>query len=466
MKKSILTSAAVAVLGGLTVLGLASCGENNPSKTGATGGAQTTTQKEAEGKVLNIRVWNEEFISRFKDYYPQVEREDVANEQYTLKDGTVVKFQMTSNQGGAYQTALDTSLKAQDSAKADDKVDMFLFEADYALKYVNSKYTLDVKDLGITDADTKEMYEYTKTIAKSSDGKLKGLSWQATPGLFAYRTDIADKVLGTHDPKEVQERVSDWTKFDSVAAAMKAEGYCMLSGYDDAYRVFSNNVSAPLVNKDKKIVIDDQLKAWIKQTKEYTDKDYNNKTSLWDKGWSAQQTIAGNTFGFFFSTWGINFTLAENAAVKNDKGENLVGKYRVCYGPASYYWGGTWMAAAAGTDNKTLVADIMKSLTCDAKIAKKITVDTLDYTNNKKAMEELAKDPEYGSELLGGQNHIALFTETAPKINMDNVSPYDQTINEKLQEAMKDYFTGSVTEEQAWENFYTKVQTVHKELKR
>ena len=38
--------------------------------------------------------------------------------------------------------------------------------------------------------------------------------------------------------------------------------------------------------------------------------------------------------------------------------------------------------------------------------------------------------------------------------------------NEKLQEAMKDYFTGSVTEEQAWENFYTKVQTVHKELKR
>ncbi len=454
MKKKVLKGAAVAALGGFVALSLASCGSSDSYKADVSDG----------GKVLNIRVWNEEFISRFKDYYPGA-KEVKANEEFTLTDGTTVKFQMTANKDNAYQNALDIALKNQSKAAADDKVDMFLFEADYALKYVNSNYSLDVKDLGMTDSDTADMYQYTKDIA-TVNNRLKGVSWQATPGLFAYRTDIAEAVLGTSDPVEVQKQLADWTKFDATAAKMKAKGYAMLSGYDDAYRVFSNNIKAPLVNSDKKIVIDENLKTWIKQTKDYTDKGYNNKTSLWDDNWNKQQTINGNTFGFFYSTWGINFTLAGNAEIKNDKGENLVGKYRVCEGPASYYWGGTWMAAANGTDNKSQVLDIMKKLTCDATIAEKITRDTLDYTNNKTAMNKIANDATYGSEFLGGQNHIKLFAAAAPKIDMKNISAYDQGINEKLQEAMKDYFAGTVTEEKAWENFYTKVTTVYPELKK
>ncbi|MBQ7641473.1 MAG: carbohydrate ABC transporter substrate-binding protein [Acholeplasmatales bacterium] len=454
MKKKVLKGAAVAALGGLVALSLASCGSSDSYKAEVSDG----------GKVLNIRVWNEEFISRFKDYYPGA-KEVKANEEFTLTDGTTVKFQMTANKDNAYQNALDIALKNQSKAAADDKVDMFLFEADYALKYVNSNYSLDVKDLGMTDSDTADMYQYTKDIA-TVNNRLKGVSWQATPGLFAYRTDIAEAVLGTSDPVEVQKQLADWTKFDETAAKMKAKGYAMLSGYDDAYRVFSNNIKSPLVNSDKKIVIDENLKTWIKQTKDYTDKGYNNKTTLWDDNWNKQQTINGNTFGFFYSTWGINFTLAGNAEIKNDKGENLVGKYRVCEGPASYYWGGTWMAAANGTDNKSQVLDIMKKLTCDATIAEKITRDTLDYTNNKTAMNKIANDATYGSEFLGGQNHIKLFAAAAPKIDMKNISAYDQGINEKLQEAMKDYFAGTVTEEKAWENFYTKVTTVYPELKK
>ena len=35
------------------------------------------------------------------------------------------------------------------SAAADDKVDMFLAEADYIIKYVNSDYTMDVSKIGV-----------------------------------------------------------------------------------------------------------------------------------------------------------------------------------------------------------------------------------------------------------------------------------------------------------------------------
>ena len=43
-----------------------------------------------------------------------------------------------------------------------------------------------------------------------------------------------------------------------------------LSGYDDSYRVFSNNVSAPWVDSNNKIVIDDNIMKWVDQTKKYT----------------------------------------------------------------------------------------------------------------------------------------------------------------------------------------------------
>ncbi|MCR5231778.1 MAG: ABC transporter substrate-binding protein [Acholeplasmatales bacterium] len=464
MKKRILRGAALVALGGLAVAGLASCGEE------ATGGyefptptnwvAPTTPTYSGNatdgGSVVNIRVWNDEFIGLFKKYYPNVV-EVKANEEYTV-DGLTVKFNMVSNQENAYQNALDAALDKQATAAADDKIDMFLMEADYALKYVNSNASLDVKDLGLTDDDTKDMYQYTKDVA-TSNGRLKGVSWQATPGLFAYRADIAKEVLGTDDPTEVQKKLSNWDKFDAVAADMKAKGYTMLSGFDDSYRTFSNNVSKPLVDaKTGTLNLDAQIDRWIKQTKEYTEKGYNKKTSLWDAAWQKEQSAEGKTFGFFYSTWGINFTLKGNA------GKELFGKYRVCEGPASYFWGGTWLAAANGTDNKSFVAKLMKTLTCDATVAETITRETEDYTNNKTAMNKLANDSTYGSEFLGGQNHVALFAAAAPKIKMDKITIWDQGFNENIQGAFKDYFNGNATYDEAKKAFYNKFVKVYPEF--
>ena len=486
MKKKVLKTVAFATVAGAAALGLAACNSapykdevievkekvfDAPTSWTAPTIPTYNAGVTDGGSVVNIRVWNDEFISRFKDFYPGVV-EVKENETYTIPNpsgsGTLtVKFNMTSNQNNAYQQALDTALAAQSSASADNKIDIFLLEADYALKYVNTNNTVDVADLGITDADTAQMYQYTKDVA-TSNGKLKALSWQATPGLFAYRTDIAEDVLGTSDPVEVQKKISDWDKFNAVAAQMKAKNYTMLSGYDDAYRAYSNNISKKLVDSSTgKITIDKEIVKWIKQTKDYTNKGYNKGTSLWDDTWKAEQSINGSTFGFFYSTWGINFTLAENGAVKNANGENLVGKYRVCEGPASYYWGGTWIACANGSDNKTAVADIMRKLTCDTIIAKSITEETLDYTNNKAAMNELAADPNFGPtncQFLGGQNHISLFAAAADKIVMDKTTPWDQGINENLQAAMIDVFNGKISLEQGYANFLTKIKTLYPEF--
>lgn len=415
-----------------------------------------------EGKVLNIYCWNEEFQSRFTDYFET---------PGLVPDGVEVKFIITPNQDNAYQNALDEALLNQESAAADDKIDIFLIEADYALKYVNTDYTLDVvNDIGLTETDLAEQYQYTRDIVTDSNGKQKGTTWQATPGLFAYRRSIAKDVLGTDDPVQVQEALANWDKFDAVATQAADKGYKMLSGYDDSFRTFTNNVAQPWVDEDNKIVIDPNVMRWVEQTKSYTDKGFNNKTTLWAPEWAADQGPSGKVFGFFYSTWGINFTLLGNSLAtpeseggKAEAGNGIYGDYAVCQGPQNYYWGGTWICASAGTDNKQLVRDIMYTLTCDAATMKQITVDTQDYTNNIAAMNELASS-DFKSDFLGGQNHIALFADAAPKIDMSNISPYDQAMTEQFRLAFKDYFDGKVTKEQALENFYTAVIEKHPEL--
>ncbi len=429
-----------------------------PAPAAATAAPAPTEQ--AEGKVLNIYCWNTEFQDRFNAYYASKVPSDVK-----------VNFVINPNKDNVYQNSLDEALLRQADAAADDKIDIFLVEADYALKYVNTDYTMDViNGVGLTKDDLAQQYKYTQDIVTDSKGVLKGSSWQATPGLFIYRRSIAKDVLGTDDPAQVQEALSSWDKFDAVAAKAKEKGYFMLSGYDDAFRTFSNNISQPWVDANNKIHLDDNMLRWVDQTKMYTEKGYNNKTTLWNPEWQADQGPKGKVFGFFYSTWGVNFTLLGNSLEKPvaeggkaEVGNGIYGDYAMCEGPQSYYWGGTWICAATGTDNITLVRDIMKTLTCDAKTMKQITIDTQDYTNNQAAMNELAAS-DIKFDFLGGQNHIAMFAKVAPKISMTSMSPYDQTMTEQLQKACKDYFDGKVTKDQAIENFYTAVIEKHPEL--
>ena len=437
--------------------------EDSKTEDSKTETSDKFTLKEGEGKTLNIAVWNEEFKNYFEKYL-----------QDKMPEGVKVNFKITENKDNAYQNKLDEDLPKNEAASADDKIDMFLFEADYALKYVNSEYTLDVKSLGLTDEDLSGMYQYTKDVCTTQDDAklLKGVSWQATPGLYAYRRSIAKDVLGTDDPAKVQEALADWTKFDEVAAKAADKGYKMLSGYDDAYRTFSNNVSAPWVNDNNEIIIDDNIMKWVDQTKTYTDKGYNNKTSLWSDAWAADQGPDGKVFGFFYSTWGINFTLAGNSlAVKEKDGGKLevgnggYGDWAVCYGPQAYFWGGSWLAAAKGTDNATLVGDIMRAFCCDKDFGVQFTKDTQDYYNNEAAMKELAAS-DFKSDFLGGQNHIALFVETAPKIDMSKISIYDQGLNETFQAKFKEYFDGTVDKDTALKNFYEAAIVKYPQLKK
>lgn len=301
MKKAIVLSLSLSII----ATALAGCGSKDVKRDDSTSApAQNTSNvgsKTGElnpdvvsdgGKTLRIYCWNTEFQERFDAYYADRVPSEVK-----------VEWVINPNEGNVYQTKLEEALQKQVNAKPEDRIDIFLIEADYALKYIGTDYALDViNDVGITADCLADQYQYSKDVV-IYDGKLKGVSWQACPQGFLYRRSMAKAVLGSDDPDTVQTHVKDWETFDKTAVTMKDNGYFMLSGYDDDYRVFANNASKPWVDENYKIQINDKINQWIAQTKDYADKGYNNRGSLWSAESTGQMAKDGKVFGYFGPVW-------------------------------------------------------------------------------------------------------------------------------------------------------------------
>ena len=432
------------------VLALCACGQSAPAATEAPATtaaaapaateAPATEATASEGKVFNIYAWNEEFKGFFEKYY-------------TVPEGVTVNWIITPSDGGAYQEKLDQALQAQSTASDDDKIDLFLAEADYIQKYTDSDYTQDVKPLGVTDFSNA--YAYTVQTASDANGTVKGVSFQCCPAALIYRRSIAKDVLGSDDPAEVQAALSDWSKFNDVAAQAKAKGYYMTASESATYRVFSNNVATPWVDENNNLQIDDAIKTWMTQAKEFSDKGYTQTCDIWSDECTAQMFKDGKTMCYFGPAWYYNFSMG-NA---QDAEKGCFGDWAICEGPQAHFWGGTWLLAPVGTDNPTMVADIMNTFINDEDVCTKLVKNEMQFSNNQKVNETCAADG--GNDFLGGQNDTAIFCELAKNIVFENHTIYDQIINEDLQKTWREYCDGDVTEDAAMANFYALVSEAY-----
>ena len=397
---------------------------------------EAPAEESSEGKVFNIYAWNEEFKGFFEKYYP-------------VPEGVTVNWIITPSDNGAYQEKLDQALLNQENAADDDKIDLFLAEADYIQKYTDSAFTQDVTQLGVTDFSNT--YAYTVQCASDASGVVKGVSFQCCPAALIYRRSIAQDVLGTDDPVEVQKALSDWDKFNDVAAQAKAKGYMMTASESATYRVFSNNADEPWVDADNNLQIPEAMKTWMAQAKEFTDKGYTQTCDIWSDECTAQMFKDGKTMCYFGPAWYYNFSMG-NA---QDAEKGCYGDWAICEGPQAHFWGGTWLLAPAGTDNPTMVADIMNTFINDEEVCTNLVKNEMQFSNNQKVNAACAA--EGGNEFLGGQNDTAMYVEMAKNIVFKNHTIYDQLINEDMQKCWREYCDGDVTEEQALANFYALV---------
>ena len=451
MKKALALLLALAM-----VLSMAACGSSEPAPEAPVADAPVADAPVAdapvaeepaaeEGKVFNIYAWNEEFKGFFEKYY-------------TVPEGVTVNWIINPSDGGVYQDKLDEALLNQANASADEKVDLFLAEADYILKYTNSEFTQDVTALGVTDFSNT--YEYTVQAASDAAGVVKGVSFQCCPAALIYRRSIAQDVLGTSEPAEVQELLSDWDKFNAVAADAKAKGYYMTASDAATYRVFSNNVTSPWVDDAGNLQIDSAVQTWMAQAKDFSDNGYTINTGIWDDACTAQMFGEGKTMCYFGPAWYFNFSMG-NA---QDAEKGCYGDWAITMGPQAHFWGGTWLLAASGSDNPTMLADIMNTFINDEEVCSNLVANEAQFSNNQAVNAKFAEDPEYGNAFLGGQNDVAVFVELAKHIKFENQTIYDQLLNEGLQQYWREYCQGNCTEEEAMANFYKYINEKYPEV--
>lgn len=431
MKKRVL---ALLLTAAMAVCMLAGCGSKKLEKDTFSDG----------GKVLNIYAWNEEFKGFFDKYYASKIPSDVK-----------VNWIINPSDDGVYQQKLDEALANQAGAKADDRVDLFLAEADYILKYVDSDASLDIKKIGVTDFSNT--YAYTVQACTDNAGVVKGVSFQCCPSGLIYRRSIAKDILGTDDPAKVQEAVATWEKFDEFAAKAKAKGYYMTGSFAETFRAFSNNCSSAWVDANNKLNIDPMITKWLDQAESYVQKGYTLTAGVWDDAKTDHFYKDGKVFCAFGPAWYFNFSMTK--ALDEEKGTQ--GDWAICQGPAAHFWGGTWIIAANGTDNSSIVADIMNAFINDEETCTNLVVNDGQYPNNKKVVAKFAADPTCTSAFLGGQNFIEVFSKMSDSIVWKNHTIYDQLLTEGLQNKMQEYYKGAVTKEQAWENYYTYVEETY-----
>lgn len=308
-------------------------------------------------------------------------------------------------------------------------------DVDLTYYFTQSDATVSLSQIGLTEDMYKNAFPYTIEYG-SVGGKLKAMSWQSTPGCFVYRTDIAEKVLGTSDPDEVQKYVKDWQTFMATAEKMKAAGYKMVSGGTDIHRPMLQSNRSKWVNGNT-VSFDDSVSDCLELSNRLVYGGYTNDSGQFDDGWYSGMT--GDVFGYFGSPWFIYGTLEDYP------GSATYGKRNICQGPESYYWGGTYLTVTASCPNKELAALVLYTLCCDTDVMYKMQCDNSDFVNNTVAIDKAISDGYGSTDILHGTNPLKEWKENALQINCGEPSEYDLAIFDTFQTASWDYNHGYIS---------------------
>ena len=347
------------------------------------------------------------------------------------------------NTGGSdyYQGKLDPML---DDTSNELYPDLMGLEVDYVQKYVNSDWVKSVADLGITEDDYKNMYKYDLDLGTDADGNVRALFWQATPGCYQVRADLAEKYLGTTDPAAIAEKFKD---LDTILATAKevndaSGGKCKLfSGYDELKRSLTNSRSQGFYDDNDVITLDDNITTYLETAKKLYDDDLTYNTDQWSADWYANMDGDGESSNAalaymgcpWFTYWSLSDTWKENTI--------LVPTQNKCY------WGGTGLAATTECSDPDLAAKIMKYFTCDTDGMVAINALNSDYVNNTEAINNII---ESGASADGngflykdaGQNFMEFFLPLADGLDASMVKAEDQQILSLLDTQTKAYATG------------------------
>lgn len=314
---------------------------------------------------------------------------------------------------------------------------------------------------------------YVFDLGKDSEGNVRGLSWQTTPGGFIYKKWIAREVWGDDSPEFVAEKLDSMDGFMEAAEELKQAGFRIVPD-EGAVRWFEKGADPkPWVNAENELELTDTQLKFMDYRREMRANDYTAMAVEWSPSWFQSMSapvpynagwdeVEGNNenlvevFGYVMPTWGLHYVIKPNA-------EETSGDWGLTSGPSPYFWGGTWMGVYSQSENKGAAWEFVKMMTHDEDFLKwwyEETGDLLSYNKITDAVKENANE-----DFLGGQNHYEFFLEEAKKIKPGIVTGYDQGIDQIWGETVKKYIETDISKDDAVAEFYKQVENAYPEIK-
>lgn len=345
----------------------------------------------------------------------------------------------------------------------DGDADLMVFDADWVAQYTNDdSLTAPYEAIGLSKSDFSEAFSYTLSYGTNDAGVFKANSFQATPGGFVYRADLAEQYLGVTSPEEMQELVKDWDTFQETGAKLceASNGATSLQATEGGlWQVFQSNRTQPWV-VDGALVMD-TAEDFYDIAKNMQDNKSLAGLPQWETPWYAA-ILDGTALGDFVPTWGLttnegsilyNFTEG-----KEENGANMA----ICEGPTGWYWGGSYLGVSTKCDNKTLAKEFIEFYCKNADSMQKYAEETGDFVNNKTVMSTLTTS----NKLLNGQNHYEILTKVMDKLDLEGkITKYDSIIKGKFNDSVNGYLDGTyATKEDAINAFKDAVAAAYPEL--
>jgi len=370
---------------------------------------------------------------------------------YFRRDNSAIQINYQYTPTDEFERRLDPVL-----ASGRGVPDVFALETTFVRKYVESGQLLDLTD--IYEANKNKLLTYPVEIG-THNGRVYAMSWQACPGAMFYRRSLARKYLGTDDPAVVQTYFTDLNKFMETAEFLKqrSNGQCIaVSSRSDLYNVFLGARRNPWVVNGR-LEIDPVMDRYMEMSKIIHDNRYDARIGQWSAGWfegMRDELVDSNrrryeVFSYFLPTWGLHYVLKTNAP-------NTSGDWAMIPGPASWRWGGTWIAAYKNTQNPAAAKELIRYITTDDNFLRRYALDSGDLVSNTNAINSI-KD-NFTERFLGGQNHYAAFADIARNVNGRLSQSTDQVIEELFAAQVDAYVRGQKNKTQALADFRSQAQ--------
>jgi ABC-type glycerol-3-phosphate transport system substrate-binding protein len=279
-----------------------------------------------------------------------------------------------------------------------------------------------------------EQYEFVQANEKDTEGNVRALGYQATPGGYYYRRDLAKQYLGTDDPDKVSSMIASWDQVFDIGERVEKESGGKVHALPNWNAIAVANDGIPWV-KGNRLVIDPAYLKALDLVREARQRHVLAELDSGSAGYAASMQ-KGEVMFYPGATWALQYTFKANAP-------DTSGKWGLAHGPASFSSGGTYLAMYSKSRHKEEAWKFIKFYNFDHEFLANLARDQDYFTSNRIVNDEIARTAS--STYLGGQNHFRFFSEEAKKVPSRQRTQFDNTINNEIyNNVLKLYLDGRI----------------------